>query len=141
MFELISAEEVNRIDFLFGHLYDEANIDVPAYEMLYQEGNECNEIFILIEGCVALNKKDSEGKYSLLCKKYPGAILGITSLYSGKPYSNTAITTKDSKLIRLTCEEFKSLLSKNRHLHLDFLRPVAQDIDHYRKTMQGNFGF
>jgi CRP/FNR family transcriptional regulator len=135
MFELIKPEKVDRMDFLFGHLYADSDLELPAYEMLYREGQSCDSIYILKEGSVTLNKKNKEGKYSFLCKKYSGAILGITSLFTGNAYTNTAITMEKSRVFRLSSIEFRKLLLRNQHLHSDFIRPLAEDIEQYQKSI------
>jgi len=138
MFEFINSEKVDRLDYLFGHLYGGSEIHIPKREVLYRDGDQCHSVYLIKTGEIELFKKDENQNYFFLSSKKTG-VLGVSSLFITSKYSHTAITGADSVLYQIPSPEFKTLIMNNLHLHKEILLPIAMDINLYEKRVQSNF--
>jgi signal transduction histidine kinase len=79
---------------------------------LFREGDELQNIYILLEGEVVLHKKKPHTDINFpVLELQPGSIIGIIAYTTDKPSLTTAITTKPSTILEIPDVELKQLIA------------------------------
>jgi CRP-like cAMP-binding protein len=81
-------------------------------ELIFQEGDRVDEIFIVSHGSVALYFTSSRGDTVLLGLALPGEILGLSSALSMRPHLVTAQALELSRVLAITKDQFISLVDR-----------------------------
>jgi len=79
----------------------------PPKSTLFREGEETNEMYIIISGNVRIIKAAGGGKNLILAELGPGAMIGEMSLISGRPRSATAQAISEVKVKVITKNIFQ----------------------------------
>ncbi len=106
-------------------------------EELFHEGDELEDIYILLEGEAELYKKkpDSDINFPVL-NLQPGSIIGITAYTTGKPSLTTAITVTPCTILQIPETELNELIASLPRLqdYFDELL-LANLLDRFRETI------
>ena len=81
---------------------------------------------LLVEGSVAIVKRDSSGQEKTLATVGPGKTFGEMSLIDGERRSATAIALEDSRVVVLTEENFNRLSYRHPRLGVALLLKMAR---------------
>lgn len=85
---------------------------VPAGHVFFREGQEGQDLFLLMEGSVeALSGDDDLRKLGTV---EPGEVFGATSIFELRPRMATCVATRESVVLRLGADAFEAL-SRDRH--------------------------
>ena len=82
-------------------------------DMIFEEGSEGNEFFIVISGCVAINKNIAGGRKRNLSNLRQGDIFGEIALFDSQPRSADAETVADSEVVIFPNNNFRAMLKRN----------------------------
>ena len=106
-------------------------------EELFHEGDELEDIYILLEGEAELYKKkpNSDINFPVL-NLQPGSIIGITAYTTGKPSLTTAITVSPCTILQIPETELNELIAGLPRLqdYFDELL-LANLLDRFRETI------
>ncbi|TFH24363.1 MAG: cyclic nucleotide-binding domain-containing protein, partial [Myxococcales bacterium] len=80
-------------------------VSCRAGETLFQEGDEGDGLYIVLEGSVAVVRGDTE-----LARRSPATFFGELSTLDGVPRAVTAIAREDSRLLRMSREDLIGLM-------------------------------
>lgn len=98
-----------------------------AGEDVFREGDGGDGVFLVLEGSVAITKRDRAGKAQPLAQVSDGSAIGEMSLITGDaPRSATATATTDSKLLKISSARFSKLLAQDDVAALKIVRNLAQ---------------
>lgn len=99
---ILSSNELSR---LFTH---ERRVVWPAGSVIIREGEAGEEMFVLLEGDLAISRRGKRIDYLT-----PGMILGEMAMIDDRPRSATATAITDSTLIHLDRARFQELVSRS----------------------------
>ncbi len=95
-------------------------------ETVFSEGFNCYYYNQLVEGQVLWQNLNEEGKEFIQEIIEPGECFGELPLFDDLPYAATSVATKNSLIIRLPKDKFKTLLSENSEIHFAFNKLFVQ---------------
>jgi CRP/FNR family transcriptional regulator, cyclic AMP receptor protein len=95
-------------------------------ETIFREDGECRFYYQLVSGSVRwTNLKDDGGEFIQNMIK-PGESFGEFPLFDGSTYAASAITNKESIVIRLHIATFQQLMKQSPEIYLDFLKLFSE---------------
>ncbi|MDD3608765.1 MAG: cyclic nucleotide-binding domain-containing protein [Halothiobacillaceae bacterium] len=100
---------------------------VPSGEVLFNEGDSDNELFIIIEGRLAVSRSTS-GYTNVLHILNPGDLAGESGFLDGKPHSATLRAMGETTVLCLHRERLESLMNEHPHLVYAVMRAIIRSI-------------
>jgi CRP/FNR family cyclic AMP-dependent transcriptional regulator len=129
------AEGVLRRSPLFDALDDKdvpllrrqmAEVKLSRGEHLFNEGDDGDALYVVLEGKMKLTRAASHGKENLLSVIGPGEMLGELSLFDPRPRTSTASAVTDAVLASVKHEALTLWLRERPEISLHMLRALAQ---------------
>ena len=119
----------------------------PARQVLLTKGQAGTAFFVLLDGVIDIVQHDESGTESVLASLQRGDCLGEMSLITGNPISATARARDGITVLRVTRENFPSMLSAIPALNFKLARVLAQRLakagswiaDELKKGVMGKF--
>ncbi len=127
LFSELGEDELEKI----GQLV--ARVEIPKKNLVVQEGEPGEALYIIIEGSVKISQFSSDGREIVLSLLGPGAFFGEMSLLDDQPRSATVMTMEDTSLARIRRADFMQLLSQQPSIAMKVLAEVAARL---RRTSQ-----
>ncbi|WP_409270300.1 Crp/Fnr family transcriptional regulator [Neobacillus sp. SCS-31] len=107
--------------------------DCPKGAYLFREGQEANEVYVILSGKVQILKINPFGQELLLRLSGTNDIVGELTLFTIDPkYIFSARVVEDSRIAALNISDLERAFFQNSKLALEFLKWMN---DHMRKTM------
>lgn len=97
-----------------------------ANEVIFREGDECHFYYQLVEGSVRWININEEGKEFIQDMIEPGEPIGELSLFDEGPYAATAVSNKESIILRLQKHHFHQLIKEEPEIHFMFSKLLAK---------------
>jgi len=82
-------------------------------DVVFEENSEGNEFFIVISGCIAINKNVAGERKRTLSTMKPGELFGELSLFDSQPRSAEAEAMEDAEVMFFPNDKFRKLLKSN----------------------------
>jgi CRP/FNR family transcriptional regulator len=98
-------------------------------QMLYEQGEACEGIFVIEQGTVAVRKADKFGNTVLLRLCHAGETVGYRDFLAGGSHTTSADALVNSTVCRIGRGEVRALLDRNPALGLRFVQRMAQDLE------------
>lgn len=98
--------------------------DFPKGTVLFREGDQGREMFIIQQGKVQVRKRVGKTE-EILAELSGGEFFGEMALLIGMDRSATVEVIEDSKLLVVNPEAFQSLLKSNIEIALKMLKKMA----------------
>lgn len=95
-------------------------------EILFNEGDPGDRLFILTDGKVKLGHTSPDGRENLLAVLGPGEVLGELTLFDPGPRSTTATAVAPTHLLELQHKDLMEFLETRPTLAKHMLRALAQ---------------
>ncbi|MDO5034867.1 MAG: Crp/Fnr family transcriptional regulator [Actinomycetaceae bacterium] len=95
-------------------------------EVLFEEGEPGNRLYIITEGKVKLGHTSSDGRENLLAVLGPGEIIGELTLFDPGPRSTTATAVSPVTLLHLDHADLNAILDTNPTMGKHMLRALAR---------------
>lgn len=106
-------------------------------QIIYYEGDTANAVYLIISGSVKTTKMTEDGKELMTAVYSPEEYFGITSLFAGKEYKETAEVLEDATLCSVPREVIDQLLYKYPDIAEKFIKILAQNvITHEEQLLQ-----
>ncbi|NJB72175.1 DNA-binding response OmpR family regulator [Saonia flava] len=97
-------------------------------EVVFNEGNHSNNIYLILKGVVKCHKMDEDGK-ELITSLHPADdFLGFTSFLENIPYQESATAVEDVELVAISKENLKEVLSKNQSISFELMELLTENI-------------
>lgn len=122
----VEAENANvkllrRIDFLRDFSEEDLHylasrlklVTYTAGEPIIRQGETGNSFYILREGQVQIQARDTDGTLFLTKDLHKGDFFGEISLLTGEPRSATVVAVDEAELLRLDKEAFRKIMEDN----------------------------
>lgn len=103
-------------------------LDVKEYvpnEIIYTEGEEGDDLNIIIEGKVRINKRMVEGDQFCISTLKEGDVFGIMSFLDGSRHDATIVSDQKTILMVLSRADFNALYSSNPLIAAKVLKRLA----------------
>nr|WP_297556795.1 Crp/Fnr family transcriptional regulator [uncultured Actinomyces sp.] len=95
-------------------------------EVLFEEGEPGNRLYIITEGKVKLGHTSTDGRENLLAVLGPGEIIGELTLFDPGPRSTTATAVSPVTLLHLDHADLSAILDTNPTMAKHMLRALAR---------------
>lgn len=106
-------------------------------QIIYYEGDTANAVYLIIAGSVKTTKMTENGKELMTGVYSPEEYFGITSLFAGKEYKETAEVLEDATLCSVPREVVDQLFYKYPDVAEKFIKILAQNvISHEEQLLQ-----
>lgn len=79
-------------------------------QLLFEEADVVEQLYLIVEGSVKLFKVSTEGRELIIKVATTGELCGCESLFNEERYLMSAMVQEDTKVIVIPAEEFKQLL-------------------------------
>jgi len=102
-------------------------IHLDAEDVIFQEEENADCLFLVVEGSVRISKVGRGGRQETLSLIQPGSFFGETALIDGQPRSARATAAEPTVLGRIDSALFERILENApRGLHMNLLRSIAE---------------
>ena len=95
------------------------------HELLFSEGEPCNGLYLVASGLVRIFKVSASGREHLLSLEGPGSSVAELPAIDGGPYPASAEALKESEILFISRDDFRSLCLDNSQLALKVLEVVG----------------
>jgi CRP/FNR family transcriptional regulator, cyclic AMP receptor protein len=95
-------------------------------ERLFSEGDDGNELYIILSGKIKLTKAAPDGRENLLSVHGPGEMFGELSLFDPIPRTSSATAVTDARLAALAHDSLRSWLATRPGVAMHLLQALAQ---------------
>lgn len=104
-------------------------------EIVYDEGNHANNIYLIKAGVIKSHKIDEFGK-ELITKIYKaGEFFGYTSFTENMPYLESSTAMEKSEVVAFSKDDLKKMLQKNHKLTLEFIQLLADNLVEFKEQL------
>ena len=104
-------------------------------EIIYDEGNHANNIYIVKSGVVKSHKIDEFGK-ELITKIYKEHdFFGYTSFTENIPYLESATAMEKTEVVRISKDELKKILKQNHTVTLEFIHLLTDNLIEFKEQL------
>ncbi len=97
-------------------------------DVIYNEGQNSNYIYLITKGVVKCHKLDEQGKELTTALHKEDDLFGYTSFTQNIPYRETSTAIKDVDLVGITKDELKSILETNHKITLELIQLLTNDL-------------
>jgi CRP-like cAMP-binding protein len=110
--------------------------NVTKDTLLFEKGQDCNEVLFLLQGRVRLWRQNERGQIMILHRCDPGDILGQMSVLNNAPHSVNATTDEDCEIWRVQASYFREQLTASPEALLklaiilsDRIRDLSEELE------------
>ena len=123
---------------IFVELTEEALLDIAMIaedksflkgELLAEEGETGDSMFVIISGEVVVTKKNNFGDEIELARRGAGAHLGEMAILSNIPRTATLTALSDLKTLEITKNDFEKILITHPQTSLGIIRELIRRLD------------
>ena len=107
---------------------EEINKTYKKGEMVFNEGNFPNALYVVYKGVVKVHKYGDNGKEQITRLAQPGDLLGYRSLISNDSYKATATATEETRLFKIPSSSFFNLLKESSDFSLKIMQLLSRDL-------------
>ncbi len=133
---VVFDKEIKNLKHLKNYFYK--NVEEYSYqpgEMIYQEGDNSNYIFLIQSGIVKTYKIDEQGKELITGLHKEEDFFGFTSFTHNIPYQEFATSIEDSKALRLTKSDLKHVLEEYPNLTIELVDYLTGNVSEFKDQL------
>lgn len=112
-----------------------SNFNFKKNNVIYEEGQNSNFIYLISKGVIKCHKLDEQGKELTTSLHKEGDLFGYTSFTHNVPYKETATAIKDVEMLGISKSELKEVLSKNHDVTLALIQLLTDDLTGVREQL------
>jgi len=107
----------------------------PKGEIIYEEGNNSNFIYLIRKGVVKNFKFDHDGKELTTNLYKEDDLFGYTSFTQNIPYQESATAIQDTELVGVSKQELKEVLDNNHKITLELIQLLTDNLSGAREQL------
>ncbi|WP_445487837.1 Crp/Fnr family transcriptional regulator [Niallia sp. 03133] len=131
IFHALSEEEINKITKMVTHK------QYKKGQLLLNEGEKSDTLFIIHSGKVKLSKLTINGKEQILHLLIKGDFFGEMHLFHEKEKANfSAYAMEDTKICFLAKDDFDEIMLKNPAISIKLLKTITKRLSHTEDLAQ-----
>lgn len=100
--------------------------DYARGETVFEEGEEGDTLYIVLEGKVKIGRKAADGRENMLSVMGPSDMFGELSLFDPGPRTATAVVVADARLASLARSQLRPWISDRPEIAEQLLRVLAR---------------
>jgi CRP/FNR family cyclic AMP-dependent transcriptional regulator len=100
-------------------------------QVIFREGDQADNMYVLVEGAVEIRKKGEKGETLLRTVSSPNEFFGEMALIDGKPRSATAVASLPTTLLVVDRSTFEKIVTANGAFAMKVIKVLS---DRIRKT-------
>ena len=104
------------------------SFDYAQGDIIYREGQNSNNIFLILKGVVKCYKFDEQGKELTTALHKEDDLFGYTSFIQNIPYQETSTAIKDVELVGISKDQLKHVLDNNHKITLELIQLLTDDL-------------
>lgn len=104
-------------------------------EIIYNEGNHSNYIYLITKGVIKCHKLDEFGKELTTALYKEDDLLGYLSFAESIPYQETATAIKDVELFGILKNDLKNLLDTNHRIILELVELLTNNLTSVKEEL------
>lgn len=133
----ISFEEpIKTLDYLKQYFHEHVEeYTYQPFEMIYQEGDNSNYIFLIQKGAVKTHKIDEQGKELITALHKEEDFFGFTSFKHNVPYQEFATALENTHVFRLTKRDLKHVLEENPELTIELVDFFTDNVSVFKDQL------
>ena len=108
---------------------------VTKGEVIFQEGDPGERMYVILEGKVKLGQSSSDGRESLLAILGPGEMFGELSLFDPGQRTSTATALTDAVILALSNEQLRPWLAGRPEVAAALLQALARRLRRTNEAM------
>lgn len=108
----------------------------PAKAVLFQEGQECTGILILLDGYAKISMNSSDGRRLILWFARPPELLGLTSVLAGSCHEVTAETLYPCRVAWIPRRAFLDFLNRHPGVYQSAVGELRLELSRAREQMR-----
>ncbi|MCB0399843.1 MAG: response regulator [Winogradskyella sp.] len=128
--ELINLNDLKNF---FDDYGDEFTYDKD--EIIYNEGDHSNFIYLISKGAVKCHKLDAKGKELATSLYKEDDLFGYTSFTHNLPHKETATAIKKTKLVGLSILQLSEIITNNNKLAIALIDHLTDDLTHIKDQL------
>ena len=97
-------------------------------DVIYEEGQNSNNIYLISKGLVKCHKLDEQGKDLTTALHKEDDLFGYTSFTQNVTYQETAAAIQETTVVAISKNELKSVLNSNHKVTLELIQLLTDDI-------------
>src|SRR3954470_6352861 len=105
-------------------------------EIIVEQGEKSNTLFIILTGRVRVVTTDSRGREVILATLQPGDYIGEMSLIDDEPHSATVRTEIQTDVLMLDRAAFSRCLPENSSMSYNIMRGLVQRLRHADRKIE-----
>jgi CRP/FNR family transcriptional regulator, polysaccharide utilization system transcription regulator len=105
-------------------------------DYLYKKGSNPGCVYILLEGCLEIIKKDNNGGKKDFYFIEPGELFGHRSLLSEEKHNTSAKIYQNSKICIINKKDFFELFISNKGLAKKFIKFLSDQLKRRQKRLE-----
>ena len=121
--ELFSAFDRGVLERL---ILDSRRVECDRNEVLFEEGDNADEMFVVQSGRVAVGRRSLDGRESIVALMEPGYLFGEMCLFDNLPRSASARALEHSKLLAFPYSAVRKSLDEQPVLLWNVVRLLAE---------------
>jgi DNA-binding NtrC family response regulator len=99
--------------------------ELAAGEVLFEEGNAGNSVFVIVQGCVAIRKRIDDELSATLALRGESEWIGEMALLDDGPRSASAVAEGRVRVREIPHDEFLAIVGNHPEAGLDLLRSMS----------------
>ncbi len=112
-----------------------AVLTLPPGEVLFREGEQGDQMFVLQSGRVRLTRRGRKGVQELATLG-PGEFFGEMAILNNRPRTATAEVIETAKLLVLDSKTFETMLVKNAEIAVRMILRMAKRLDEANQRIE-----
>lgn len=97
-------------------------------ELLFGQGDESSELYVVMDGRIAISTRSSDGRESMVAVLENGGLFGEMGLFDGGPRSAEARALSDTTLIEISFDDVRAAVQEQPEVLWAIVRLLAQRI-------------
>lgn len=97
-------------------------------ELLFGQGDESSDLYVVLEGRIAISTRSSDGRESMVAVLENGGLFGEMGLFDGGPRSAEARALSDTSLIEVSFDDVRAAVQERPEVLWAIVRLLAQRI-------------
>jgi CRP-like cAMP-binding protein len=114
-------------------------VEFKEGELLFDEFQEADSFYLILEGVVALYRSDNFGKWTKVAAVYGGVPLGECAFFLGKPHSLRAVAEKRVRALKVKRSAVEKLKISSPKLYVKLLERVLEVMAERLKSEDAKF--
>lgn len=107
---------------------EEINKTYKKGEVVFNEGNFPNALYVVYKGVVKVHKYGDNGKEQITRLAQPGDLLGYRALIGNDSYKSTGTATEETRLFKIPSTSFFGLLKDSPDFSLKIMQLLSRDL-------------